>query len=121
MKTASAAMDVNGKSFDLRLADNETARTFAKLLPLSLPMSELNGNEKYYYYYYYYLDAPLPSNAENIGRIEAGDVMLYGDSCIVVFYESHDTTYAYTRIGKVSDPDALAEAVGTGDAKISFK
>lgn len=109
-------MDVNGASFDLRLADNETARAFDELLPMELSMSELNGNEKYCY-----LDAPLPSNAESVGRIEAGDVMLYGDSCIVIFYESHDTSYSYTRIGTVEDPGSLAEALGAGEALVSFK
>lgn len=37
-------------------------------------MSDLNGNEKYYY-----LDENLPTNSENIGHINAGDIMLYGE------------------------------------------
>lgn len=42
-------------------------------------MSELNGNEKYNY-----LSHSLPSNEEQIGITESGDIMLYGSSCIVL-------------------------------------
>lgn len=109
-------MDINAATFFVRLADNETARTFAARLPMELPMEELNGNEKYCY-----LDEPLPSSAEAVGRIEAGDVMLYGDSCIVVFYGSHDTSYSYARIGAVENPEDLAAAVGSGPVDIRFE
>lgn len=67
-------------------------------------MGELNGNE-----YFAYLDDTLPAAAEDVGRIESGDVMLYGDDCLVVFYESFDTSYRYTRIGKIEDPSVLEE------------
>ncbi|MBO4361548.1 MAG: hypothetical protein J5823_02065, partial [Paludibacteraceae bacterium] len=35
---------VNGTSFDAVLADSETGRAFAELLPLTITMTELNGN-----------------------------------------------------------------------------
>ena len=109
-------MDINGVTFSVQLADNDTAHAFAARLPMELSMEELNGNEKYCY-----LDEPLPSNAEAIGHIEAGDVMLYGDSCIVVFYESHDTSYSYARIGAVENPEDLAAAVGSGPVDVRFE
>lgn len=111
-----ATMSINGESFDVQLANNETARAFEDLLPLELSMDELNGNEKYCY-----LDAPLPAHAEAVGHIEAGDIMLYGDSCIVVFYESHDTTCSYTRIGTAANPSNLPEAVGPQSALVAFE
>lgn len=106
---------VNGETFEVELEDNETARAFAALMPLELPMEELNGNEKYYY-----LDQPLPSAPEAVGEIHAGDVMLFGDSCVVLFYQDFHTSYTYTRIGHVADPAGLAQAVGTGDAMVAF-
>ena len=109
-------MDINGATFSVQLADNDTAHAFAARLPVELSMEELNGNEKYCY-----LDEPLPSNAEAIGHIEAGDVMLYGDSCIVVFYDSYDTSYSYTRIGAVENPEDLAAAVGSGPIDVRFE
>ena len=47
--------------------------------------------------------------------------MLYGDSCLVVFFESFDTPYSYTKIGHVSDTSGLADALWTGGAPIRFE
>ena len=106
---------LNGQDFDIELADNDTARAFAEMLPLSGTLSELNGNEKYLR-----VSEDLPSNPTNPGTIEAGDVMLYQDDCIVVFYETHQSSYAYTRIGKIVDTAGLASAVGSGSVAATF-
>ena len=89
---------INGKEYVINLEDNETAKSFANLLPQELNMSELNGNEKYIY-----LDTTLPTNSSNPKRINVGDVMLYGNNCLVIFYKSFDTSYSYTRIGPIDD------------------
>ena len=89
---------INGKEYVINLEDNETANSFANLLPQELNMSELNGNEKYIY-----LDTTLPTNSFNPKRINAGDVMLYGDNCLVIFYKSFDTSYSYTKIGRIDN------------------
>ena len=107
---------INGHQFEMSLENNETARAFDGLLPLDLEMQELNGNEKYYF-----LADPLPSDPKSIGTIEAGDVMLYQDNCIVVFYESHLTSYKYTPIGKIDDTEGLIEALGEGSAQVEFR
>ena len=104
-----------GVNFTATLADNATARAFESLLPLTLNMTELNGNEKYNY-----LSNSLPTDASNPGTIHAGDLMLYGSSCIVLFYETFNTSYSYTRIGAVDDPTGLASALGTGNATVEF-
>ena len=46
----SSNFNVNGVGFTLTYADNETAAAFQKLLPASMEMTELNGNEKYLSY-----------------------------------------------------------------------
>ena len=107
---------IDGQDFTASLEDNETSRAFLKFLPLNLDMKELNGNEKYFF-----LSEPLPSNPTSISTIEAGDVMLYQDDCIVIFYETHSTSYKYTRIGKIEDTTGLAEAVGKGSVTVDFK
>ena len=102
-------------TFSAVLDESDTARAFAALLPMELHMTELNGNEKYHY-----LMNGLPSAPERVGHIEAGDIMLFGDDCVVVFYRSFDTPYSYTRIGRITSPEALAERMGTGDVDVAF-
>lgn len=106
---------INEREFMATLEETETAQAFAKLLPLEKNMVELNGNEKYYD-----LHQNLPSNPKQVGRIEVGDLMLFQNNFIVVFYKAHSTSYSYTRIGKIDDPTGLAEAVGSGDVMMSF-
>ena len=86
------------------------------MFPLTIKMSELNGNEKYYY-----LDKSLPSNPKKVGSITAGDVMLYGDDCVVIFYKSFSTSYKYTKIGHITNPDKLPKALGSGSVKVMFE
>ena len=89
---------INDKEYTIDLEDNETAKAFVELLPLKIDMKELNGNEKYYY-----LNKSLPSDSSNIKKITAGDVMLYGDDCLVIFYKSFNTSYSYTKIGHINN------------------
>lgn len=89
---------INGKEYRINLENNETTKAFINLLPLEITMNELNGNEKYIY-----LDSTLPTNSSHPKQINAGDVMLYGDNCLVIFYQSFTTSYSYTKIGHISD------------------
>ena len=116
MEDATLTVTVNGRRFTATLEDNETAAAFAALLPMTLDMSELNGNEKYHY-----LMGPLPSDAQDVGYVEAGDLMLFGESCVVLFYEGFSTGYRYTRIGRLTDASGLAQAAGRGSAQVVFE
>lgn len=96
MENTSVIITVNGKEFNAVFYNNETANVFINMMPLTLNMSDLNDNEKYYN-----LSATLPVNSERVGSIKKGDIMLYGSNCIVVFYESFNTPYSYTKIGYI--------------------
>ncbi len=106
---------IGSKEFSVQLYDNETARAFADMLPLTLDMNELHGNEKYYN-----LNSSLPTNSLNAGTINSGDIMLYGSDCIVLFYDSFSTNYSYTKIGYIENPTGLADAAGSGNITITF-
>lgn len=108
-------LTVGGQTFTVTLADNESARELAELFPLTLNMSELNGNEKFFY-----LDSELPTDPYQPGQINEGDLMLYGNNCLVLFYESFSSGYSYTRLGRVDDPAGLAEVLGTGDVEVTL-
>ena len=107
---------VGDTQFRVSLESSDTVTALTEMLPLTLDMSELNGNEKYYY-----LDTSLPSSPEKVGHISEGDIMLYGDNCLVVFYESFDTSYSYTKIGHISDTSGLADALGKDDVTVTFE
>ena len=70
--------------------------------------------------YYKYLDTTLPTNASCPGTIHAGDILLYGNNCVVVFYKTFNTSYSYTKIGKITDPTGLEAAVGAGGVEVQF-
>ena len=89
---------IDKKEYTINLEDNETAKEFVNMLPLELNMNELNGNEKYVY-----LDRKLPVNPSNINKINAGDVMIYGNDCLVIFYKSFTSSYSYTKIGHIDN------------------
>jgi hypothetical protein len=108
-------MTVGERRFAVTLADNAAARAFAALLPLTLDMPDLNANEKHVR-----LPKALPANASVPGTLRNGDLMLYGTNTLVLFYLTFDSPYSYTRIGKVDEPDALAAALGRGDARVTF-
>lgn len=109
-------ISVAGRNFSVTLEDNAASRALMEKLPLAVTMGELNGNEKYYY-----MPAALPASPEKPGTIQAGDLMLYGSDCLVLFYESFLSSYSYTRLGRIEDPVGLAEAVGVGDVEVTFQ
>ena len=112
----SVTIQVNGKIFSATLEDNPTARAFAKKLPLELDMTELNGNEKYFY-----LDDDLPSDSIRVEQIHAGDLMLFGSNCLVLFYRDFSTSYTYTRLGRIDNPAELEKILGAGNVRVQFQ
>ncbi len=108
-------LTIGDRTFTATMEQNSTAEAFRSLLPLKLEMQELNGNEKYHY-----LSQSLPTNKTKVGTIHKGDIMLYGDNCVVVFYETFTTTYQYTPIGHITNPEGLKEALGSGSVTINF-
>ena len=104
---------VGSKTFRADIDDTETGRAFVARLPLTLDMSELNGNEKYCY------GIALPSADRHFSKIEAGDLMLYSGNCVVLFYGPAGG-YSYTRIGRLHSVDGLAAALGSGSVAVTF-
>lgn len=78
-------------------------------------MDELNGNEKFYFF-----SESLPAATQQVENIKAGDFMLYGADCLVLFYESFATSYSYTRLGYIGDVTGLADVLGSGSVEITF-
>ena len=110
------AVVIGTRTFSATLADNETTDALTRLLPLSVTMTELNGNEKLFR-----LPGALPTAASRPASIRTGDLMLYGTNTIVLFYKSFPTTYSYTRLGRIDDVSGLEAALGPGSVAVTFE
>lgn len=109
-------IQIGEQTFYAELYDTKAAEEFAVFLPMTIDMSELNGNEKYFY-----LDEPLTTDSSVPDRIHTGDIMLYGSSCLVLFYEDFSTSYSYTPIGHIEDTKGLRSALGSGNVTVTIK
>ena len=108
-------IQVGNTRYAVSLNDNATTQALTQKLPMTLKMDELNGNEKFHY-----LLETLPTDSQRVGRIKAGDVMLYGSDCLVIFYKDFSTSYSYTPIGRIADPSGLTQALGRGNVEVTF-
>ena len=112
VKVSEVKVMINDKVYTLTLEENNTVEEFISLLPKEFTMNELNGNEKYVY-----MDVSLSTNSYLPKHIEKGDVMLYGDNCLVLFYKSFESSYRYTKIGHIDD----LEDLGNGSITARFE
>lgn len=108
-------IQVGNRTFTARLLENPSSQALVALLPMTVSMTELNRNEKYYT-----LPNDLPTNAEPGGNISSGDLMLYGSNTLVLFYESFNTSYSYTRLGYLENATELASTLGSGNVEITL-
>src|SRR6478752_3037705 len=107
---------IGDKVFTATLEANATAAAFKAILPLTIDMRDLNGNEKFFD-----LSNNLPTNASNPRTINAGDIMLWSYNTLVLFYKTFNTSYSYTRIGKIENPNGLSQALGSGNMTVTFE
>lgn len=114
-ETMKLHIKIGNETFTANLYDNAAARELIEKLPMTLDMSELNGNEKYFY-----MESPLTTETEKVGTIHTGDIMLYGADCLVLFYDSFSSPYSYTRLGYIEDTGKLSEALGDGNVSVTF-
>ena len=104
---SSMKVTINGTEYTINLEKNDTAKRLYELAPFEVTMKELNGNEKYIY-----LSDSFPINSYKPEHIKQGDVMLFDNSCLVIFYKTFDTPYSYSKIGHIDNlPDLGNESI----------
>lgn len=106
---------IENKKYEAILYDNSTTKELIKKFPITITMSDLNGNEKYYNF-----SKRFPTSSENVGNVKKGDIMLFGDNCLVIFYKSFSTRYKYTKLGYIKNTEDLESSFGKGDISITF-
>lgn len=114
--SSTLVIKVGGKEFTATLFNNPTAIAVKAMLPLTINMIELNGNEKYFRF-----SGSLPTDASNPGTINSGDLMLWGSNTLVLFYETFATSYSYTKVGRINNPAGLAAALGEGNVTVKIE
>lgn len=114
--TTKMKIKIGSMTFAATLYDNPATTRLKAMLPLTLDMNELNGNEKYFHF-----STNLPADASNPEMIRAGDLMLWGDNSLVLFYKTFPTSYSYTKLGRIENSSELSSAVGKGNVKVTFE
>ncbi len=114
--SSTARMTIDGTPFPVVWENNPSTSALRVRFPLALSMSDLHENEKYGR-----LSQPLPASPQPVHTIHTGDIMLYGDDTLVFFYKDFDTTYTYTRLGRIKDTELLRNSLGKGAISAAFE
>ena len=106
---------IKDKEYQIELESSETANQIKSKLPFTISMNNLNENEVYYNF-----DESFKTNQQSVGTINKGDIYLYQDNCLVLFYKTFTTTNTYTKIGKVINPEGLDTLIGSGNVEVMW-
>ena len=109
------SVQVGSETFTATLEDNEAAAAFMEILknePAVIQMRDYGGFEKVGS-----LGTTLPAEDSQM-TTQAGDIVLYQENQIVLFYGSN--TWSYTKLGEIDDLSGWEEALGSGDVTVTF-
>ena len=105
-------ININSEKYVINVENEALMEEIYNALPETFTMNELNGNEKYYY-----LNSTMKNaNSEAVGQVQRGDVMLFESDCLVIFYDSFETEFRYTKIGHI---DNLGD-IGSSNVEVSI-
>lgn len=110
-------LKINGTTLTAALAENTTAKALTEELKkrdITVDMHDYGNMEKVGT-----LGVALPNNDEYI-RTEAGDIIWYADSALVIYYDTN--SWNFTRVGKILNISAaeLRELLGSGDVSVTL-
>lgn len=88
---------IDGKEFAVQWNNSPAVRELVKHLPLTLKMQDFNDNEKYGR-----LPFALSGQKTVPSKITSGEIMLFQDKTLVIFYEDiNNPAYSYIALGHI--------------------
>lgn len=108
-------IETGGSTFTATLEDNEAVTAFVEMLedePIVIEMDDYSGFEKVGS-----LGTSLPTSNSQM-TTQAGDIVLYNSSQIVMFYGSN--SWSYTKLAEVDDLTGWEDALGSGGVTVTF-
>lgn len=108
---------IDGRTMSATLADNVATQSLVEKLvtgPITITMNNYGGFEKVGA-----LPWSLPTADTHIST-QPGDIMLYNNNNIVIFYGQN--SWAYTRLGVLesTNPEEISSFVGNGEKKVTI-
>lgn len=108
-------IEAGGSIFTATLEDNEAVTAFMEMLEdesIVIEMDDYSGFEKVGS-----LGTSLPASNSQM-TTQAGDIVLYNSSQIVMFYGSN--SWSYTKLAEVDDLTEWEDALGSGSVTVTF-
>lgn len=114
MDSRTIKITIGDTALSAALEDNESAKAFRAMMPVTIKMSGYGGFEQVGS-----LGKNLPRNDRQT-TASAGDIMLYNGNSVVMFYGSN--SWAYTRLGHITGKSAseLEEILAGGNIEVTF-
>ncbi len=108
-------IEAGGSTFTATLEDNEAVTALVEMLedePIVIEMDDYSGFEKVGS-----LGTSLPASNSQM-TTQAGDIVLYNSSQIVMFYGSN--SWSYTKLAEVDDLTGWEDALGSGSVTVTL-
>ena len=101
-----------GKTFTAKTDRTRVAKSFQEHLPLILEMKD-GADGKVGVVYFKFI-----TNVKILKEVQAGDILIYGDSEVLIVYKTHKVSDKFTKIGHIDNITDLP--TGECGAKISI-
>jgi len=97
-KLADINVNIAGTLYTAVIDSNKAAESFLTHLPLDIEMTDLNNNSKRGYTYF-----KLATEAKKLGKVEVGDLLISGDSYVIIVTKTFKTSDKFTKIGHIEN------------------
>lgn len=92
---------IGGREADVTFEDNISVKELAVYAPYNhMPLIDLNNNSKYCI-----LKRKLNTDSNITKTTKKGDIMLYKNNNIIIFYKDAENNYSYTKLGHINNID----------------